>query len=217
MRRVVPAILLLTVLLVGGGLVATVAYQAGLSASVTTVAAPSGTVVVPAYGYGYGWHFFGPGFGFLGFLGTILFLFIVFGLVRAVVFGFGRRSHDGHGWGPGMRDAYRAPLGDRRPRDVRGLAPPRPRRDGEAGRRAPINAAGSVRLSAATSLGPDRLAEPGRPQNLCHAPPGLFPGGALRLQQHYDANHANRPRRRRRAEDRRSSRATTSSTRASRC
>jgi hypothetical protein len=108
MRRVVPTILLLTVLLVGGGLVATVAYQAGLSASVTTVAAPSGTVVVPAYGYGYGWHFFGPGFGFLGLLGTILFLFIVFGLVRAVVFGFGRGPRHGHGWGPGMRDAYRA-------------------------------------------------------------------------------------------------------------
>lgn len=108
MRRVVPAILLLTVLLVGGGLVATVAYQAGLSTSVTSVAAPSGTVVVPAYGYGYGWHFFGPGFGFLGFLGTVLFLFIVFGLVRALVFGFGRRPRDGHGWGPGMRDAYRA-------------------------------------------------------------------------------------------------------------
>jgi hypothetical protein len=108
MRRVFPALLLLAVLAIGGGLVATVAYQAGLSAAVSTVAAPSGTVVVPAYGYGYGWHLFGPGFGLFGFLGTVLFLVIVFGLVRAVVFGFGRRPGHGSGWGPGMRGAYRS-------------------------------------------------------------------------------------------------------------
>jgi hypothetical protein len=79
-----------------------------VSTAVSTVAAPAGTVVVPAAGYGYGWHVFGPGFGFLGFLGTVLFLVIVFGLIRAVVFGFGRGPRHGDGWGPGMRGAYRS-------------------------------------------------------------------------------------------------------------
>ncbi len=105
MRRIVPAILLLVVLVVGGSLIADTSYQAGLSAAATTTASGT-TVVVPAAGYGFGWHLFGAGFGFLGFLGTLFFLFIVFALIRAVVFGFGRRGH--HGWGPGMREAYRA-------------------------------------------------------------------------------------------------------------
>ena len=105
MRRVVPTILLVALLVIGGGIVAGVAYQAGVSTAVSTVAAPAGTVVVPATGYGYGWHFFGPG---LGFLGSLLFLVVVLGLIRAVVFGFGRHPRDGHGWGPGMREAYRS-------------------------------------------------------------------------------------------------------------
>ena len=101
MSRAIAAILLIAVLAIGGGLIATTAYQAGVSTAVTTVAG-SGAVVAPipayGYGYGYGWHPFGFGFGFFGFLGTLLFLFLVFALIRAIVFrgGPGRR-----GWGPG--------------------------------------------------------------------------------------------------------------------
>jgi hypothetical protein len=103
MPRVIAAILLVGVLAVGGGLIATTAYQAGLSTAVTTASGATGTVVapvvVPAYGYGYGWHPFGFGFGLFGFLGTLFFLFIVFGLIRAIFWrgGHGRRG----GWGPG--------------------------------------------------------------------------------------------------------------------
>jgi hypothetical protein len=102
MSRVIAVILLIAVLVVGGGIVATTAYQAGLSAAVTTTAgAASAPVVVPpyAYGYGFGWHPYGAGFGFFGLLGTLLFLFIVFGLIRAIAFrgGPGRRG----GWGGG--------------------------------------------------------------------------------------------------------------------
>jgi hypothetical protein len=72
------------------------AYQAGLAAG---IAHGGGTLTDPRVGYG--WHPFGIGFGFFGFLGTILFLFLVFGLVRALVWG-GR----GPGWrGPGGWDA----------------------------------------------------------------------------------------------------------------
>jgi hypothetical protein len=109
MRRPFAGILLILVLIVGGGLIAATAYQAGLSTAVATVVqAPvdgsTGTavtpVVVPGYGYGYGWHGFawGPGFGFLGFLGTLLFIILVVGLLRAAFgAGRGRRGWDGPG------------------------------------------------------------------------------------------------------------------------
>ena len=86
MPRVFAAILLVVVLVIGGGVIATTAYQAGRHTAVTTATASGATVVtpvvVPAYGYGWGWH---PGFGwFFGFLATLFFLFIVFGLIRAI-------------------------------------------------------------------------------------------------------------------------------------
>ena len=98
MRRIIPAILLIALLAIGGGLIANAAYQAGVNTAVTTAVANGGTVapvVVPAYGYGYGygWHPFGFGFGIFGLLFTLFFVFIVFGLIRAILFG-GRR-----GWG----------------------------------------------------------------------------------------------------------------------
>ena len=108
MRRIIPAILLVAVLAIGGGLIATSAYQAGLSTAVTTVTATGGTVVtpviVPAYSYGYGGSPFGFGFGIFGFLATLFFLFIVFGLLKAIFFrgGPGRRG----GWGPGGPGGY---------------------------------------------------------------------------------------------------------------
>jgi len=99
MPRILAAVLLVAVLAIGGGLIATTAYQAGLATAVTATGAAGAVttpVLIPAYGYGYGWH---PGFGFFGFLGTLLFLLIVFALVRAIFWrgGPGRRG----GWGPG--------------------------------------------------------------------------------------------------------------------
>ena len=104
MPRVIAAILLIAVLVVGGGIIATTAYQAGLSTAVTTATASGGAVapvVVPAYGYGYGWHPGGFGFGIFGFLATLFFLFIIFGLIRAIFWrgGPGRRGGWGGGWG----------------------------------------------------------------------------------------------------------------------
>lgn len=98
MNRTIAAILLVAALAIGGGLVAVTAYQAGLGTAVTTAVAEGGNVVttVPAYGYGYGWHPGGFGFGFFGFLGTLLFLFLLIGLLRAVFF----RGGPGRGWGP---------------------------------------------------------------------------------------------------------------------
>ena len=103
MRRFIAAILLIAVLAIGGGLIATTAYQAGLSTAVTTVTGSGGAVVtpvvIPAYGYGYGWQPFGFMSGIFGSLATIFFLFIVFGLLRAVFFRGGHGRHGG--WGPG--------------------------------------------------------------------------------------------------------------------
>jgi hypothetical protein len=100
MPRILAAVLLVAVLAIGGGLIATTAYQAGLATAVTAAGAAGAAtpVVIPAYGYGYGWH---AGFGFFGFLGTLLFLFIVFALVRAIFWrgGPGRRGGWGRGWG----------------------------------------------------------------------------------------------------------------------
>lgn len=101
MFRIVPAILLVVLLVIGGGVIANTAYQAGVSTAVTNAVSDGATVVtqVPAYGYGYGygpgWHPFGFGFGIFGLLFGLFFLFIIFGLIRAIFWG-GRR-----GWGPG--------------------------------------------------------------------------------------------------------------------
>jgi uncharacterized membrane protein YgcG len=106
MSRVFAAILLIAVLVIGGGIIASTAYQAGLSTTITTATAsgaPVAPVVVPpygyGYGYGYGWHPFGFGFGIFGFLATLFFLFIIFALIRAIFWrgGHGRRG----GWGSG--------------------------------------------------------------------------------------------------------------------
>jgi hypothetical protein len=109
MPRVIAAILLVAVLAIGGGIIATTAYQAGLSTAVTTATTDGATVVapivVPAYGYGYGWHPFGFGFGIFGFFATLFFLFVLFGLLRAIFWrgGPGRRGGWGGrgGWGYG--------------------------------------------------------------------------------------------------------------------
>jgi hypothetical protein len=70
------------------------AYQAGLAQGL----AQTGTAVAPGVVPYYGWHPFGFGFGFFGFLGTLLFILLIFALIRALVFRGGPRG----GWyGPG--------------------------------------------------------------------------------------------------------------------
>ena len=109
MRGFLIGVLVLIAVVVGGGAIASTAYQAGLSQAVTTVAQGAAgaagttgtTVVVPAYGYGYGWHGFGGGFGFFGFFGFLLVLFLFFGLIRAIA--FGGRGGWGRGWKGGGR------------------------------------------------------------------------------------------------------------------
>ena len=89
---------LIAVVLVGIGVGA---YNAGISQGIVEAGrVPAGATVPAGYGYGYGYHpgFFG--FGFLGLLFPILFLFLLIGIARAA-FGGGRRGGWGGGWGPG--------------------------------------------------------------------------------------------------------------------
>ena len=106
MRNIFIGLLVVAALVVGGGLIAQTAYQAGLTTAITTAAAnaPDGTVVTPVvpgpypygYGYGPGWGWGHGGFSILGFLGTLLVIFLIIGLLRAA---FWR----GGGWGNGRR------------------------------------------------------------------------------------------------------------------
>ncbi len=86
--------LLVLLLVLGIGLIG---YQIGVSQVIATqlpaVAAPGG---VPVAYYGYPYHF---GFGFLGFLFPLLFLFLIFGLLRAAMFGGHRGWKGGYGSG----------------------------------------------------------------------------------------------------------------------
>jgi hypothetical protein len=111
MRRTIAIGLLIALLVIGGGVIATAAYQVGLNVAVTTAVAEGGTVVAPVPGYGwgygpgYGWHPFGFGSGIFGLLFGLFFLFIIFGLIRAIFWG-GRR-----GWGPGGWGGPGGPVG----------------------------------------------------------------------------------------------------------
>jgi hypothetical protein len=118
MRSILIAVLVFAVLAIGGGAIATTAYQAGLAADVTvvqsgatgvdgTVTAP---VVVPAYGYGWGWGPGHAGFGFFGLLAALFFIVLLIGFIRVVAFrgggGWGGRG----GWG-GPRGGWGGPRG----------------------------------------------------------------------------------------------------------
>ncbi|MEO8272839.1 MAG: hypothetical protein ABI620_02070 [Chloroflexota bacterium] len=75
-------------------------YQAGVAQGVIDAGRFPAGAPVPVSGYGDGYH---GGFGFLGLLFPLLFLFLIFGLVRAA-FSRGRGwGHPGHGrgYGPG--------------------------------------------------------------------------------------------------------------------
>ena len=71
------------------------AYQLGLSQGLATTI-PAGAAPVAYYGYPH-WGF---GFGFLGLLFPLFFLFLIFGLLRAAMWG-GRGGYGGRGWGNG--------------------------------------------------------------------------------------------------------------------
>jgi hypothetical protein len=85
-------------------------YNAGVSAGIATDvgnAIASGAPVPAGYYYGpYVGHPWGFGFGFGGFLIGLLFLFLFFGLLRAV-FGFGRWGHHGNGYMKGRYGGWR--------------------------------------------------------------------------------------------------------------
>ncbi len=101
--RIALGVVLVVALIGAGAALAWMAYNAGLAQT----AAP-GTVapqVVAPYGM-YGPHFMAPfGFGFIGCLVPLAFLFLVFSLFRLVVWG-GMGRHMMHG-GWGMRDGMR--------------------------------------------------------------------------------------------------------------
>jgi hypothetical protein len=68
------------------------AYQLGLSQGLATTI-PAGAAPVAYY-----YPHFGFGFGFLGLLFPLLFLFLIFGALRAAVWG-GRGGYGPRGWG----------------------------------------------------------------------------------------------------------------------
>jgi hypothetical protein len=108
MRAFFSIILGLVVLAILGGIGAGV-YNAGVAAGLAQAGAVGAGAVAP-YVYGWGFHpFFG--FGFLGLLFPLLFLFLIFGLIRAAL-GAGRRS-PGQGWGPGWGHGWGHGWGDR--------------------------------------------------------------------------------------------------------
>jgi hypothetical protein len=76
-------------------------YQAGVAQGVIDAGRFPAGAPVPVGGYG-GYH---DGFGFLGLLFPLLFLFLLFGLVRAAFMrgrGWGHHGYGrGYGWGPG--------------------------------------------------------------------------------------------------------------------
>jgi hypothetical protein len=105
--RIVLGVVLVVALIAAAAVLGWMAYNAGLTRGAAQAAgAPLG---VARYGL-VGPHFMAPfGFGFLGCLVPLAFLFLVFGLFRLVAWG-GMGRH-GHGrWGPrgwGMREGMR--------------------------------------------------------------------------------------------------------------
>ena len=95
-RFVLGTFVLVAALLVGTAILGAVAYNVGL----TQAAAMAGEA--PAAVPYYGWHpyGYGPGFGFFGLFGTILFIVLVVALIRAVA-GRGGGWRGGPWAGPG--------------------------------------------------------------------------------------------------------------------
>jgi hypothetical protein len=114
--RTIAQVILALVLITGVVFLGIGAYNAGVTQGLVqsgqVVVAP-GAYVGPYVGGPYvgGW---GHGFSFFGFLGTLFFILLLFGLLRAV-FGRGRGWGGGHGgWGgPGGPGRYPGPWEDR--------------------------------------------------------------------------------------------------------
>ncbi len=83
-----------------------VGYQIGIMQNVAAQVPAGAAGTAPAY-YWYGPHMFWgfPFFGFLGFLFPLFFFFVIFGLIRAAVWG-------GRGWGYGRYERRRQMLED---------------------------------------------------------------------------------------------------------
>ena len=97
-RRTIASVLVFLVVLAGAIGIGVGAYNAGVTAGLAqtgTVVVDRGAVVAPYLAYGWG---YGHPFGFFGFLGGLLFLFLLFALIRVAV-GGGRRGWGGPGWG----------------------------------------------------------------------------------------------------------------------
>jgi len=88
--RIVLAVLLAIVLIVGAAGLGVYAYNVGLAQGMADTGRPAapatGVAPYPYYG-AFFFHPFGWGFGFLGCLFPLLFFFLIFGLLRAVIWG----------------------------------------------------------------------------------------------------------------------------------
>ncbi len=106
-RRIVLGVLLVLVLVVGGSVIATNVYQAGVARGLADSAqgSPPGSGGVP-YPY-YGPYFYhGPfGFGFFGFLFPLLAFFLIFALVRGL-FWTGRWGGHHGSWKSGVPPTF---------------------------------------------------------------------------------------------------------------
>jgi hypothetical protein len=104
--RTIARVLLVLILVGGAAALGIGAYNAGVTQGLidSGQVAPGGYIGGPYVGgWGYGWGH-GIGFGFFGFLGTLLFILLLVGLLRAA---FGR----GRGWGPGGPRGWYGPDG----------------------------------------------------------------------------------------------------------
>ena len=183
MRNLFIGLLIVAAIVVGGGFIAQAAYQAGLSTAITTAAAnaPDGTVVTPvapAYPYGYGYGYgpgWGHGFSIFGFLGTLLVIFLIIGLLRAV-FWRGRGWGGGRWGGPGYwggRPATRVARQVGRPRSPRSIP-------GDLRRLASPGTRGLIRIDLDRGHhASDRQARLGRVPTPRALPVG--PGGRIRV------------------------------------
>jgi hypothetical protein len=105
--RTIAQILLFVFLVVGAIGIGVTAYNAGVTQGLVqsdaVAVAPVPVAVAPYAGWGWGW---GHGFGFFGFLGGLLFLFLLIGLIRAA-FGPRRGWGGGPGWYGGRYGGWR--------------------------------------------------------------------------------------------------------------
>lgn len=108
--RTIARVILALVLITGAVFLGIGAYNAGVTQGLVqsgqVVVSPGAYVGAPYVGpYVGGWGYgYGHGFSFFGFLGTLFFIFLLFGLLRAA---FGR----GRGWGPGGPGRWGGPGG----------------------------------------------------------------------------------------------------------